>query len=65
MTRTTKCAYFDVCVIDSTFAEGRYVAYNFPLKINFKGPCVEVAGLRACLVLISSHLTKTIKMETL
>jgi len=67
MARTTKCVYFDVCVCvtGSTFAKGRYVAYIFSVKINFKGPCVQVAGLRTCLLLIPSQLANAIKMETL
>ena len=57
--------YFDVCITNSTFVEGRYVAYIVSVKINFKRPCVEMAGLRICLVLIPSQLANTIKLETL
>ena len=54
-----KGVYFDVCITDSTFAEGRYVVYIVSVKINFKRPCVYMAGLRTCLVLIPSQLNLT------
>ena len=54
MTRTMKGVYFDVCITDSTFAEGHYVVCIVSVKINFKRPCVETAVLRTCLVLVPS-----------